>query len=270
MKPQHLATLMLAPLLAACGGSHSANPAPPARAGLVSAPPPGLLKLDYLYYRKYVNAGGVHILASGDVDDAALQKMKRIVDTMLSRDEAVRKQVVARLQRVLLIPRGRGMTSMPEYVNLDQLFPLEGGQTWDQRTQGVAWTDFIPYSSCSEANLLRRPYPEDRYPNESICIHEFAHTVWEAGIVFHDPGAQARLDAAFAAAKGRGFLGNTYAANNPGEYWAEGVQGWFNAASCRNTPTCTHEKLKETDPLLWNEIARWFDTPGQVTVPMFP
>jgi hypothetical protein len=269
MKPQLLAACALAPLLAACGGSQSATPAP-AAAPLVTAPPAGLDKLDYNYYRKHVDAGGVHIVGSADVSDTALLKMKYIVETMMSKDEAVRKNVVARLQRFLLIPKGRGMTSMPEYLNLDQIFPLDGGMTWDARTQGIAWTEFIPYTSCSEANLLHSAYPDDRYPDESICIHEFAHTIWEAGVVFRDAGAQARLEAAYGDAKARGLLGATYAGVTSAEYWAEGVQGWFNAASCRNTPTCNHEKLKQNDPRLWAEIARWFDTPAQLGVPMYP
>jgi hypothetical protein len=279
MKQQLMAAaLALGAVLAACGGTSS----PDGTASVqtmhgggslvsgVSAPPAGLSNFNYTYYRKYVNASGVPIVASATVSDSALLKMKQIVDTMLSKDSATRTKLVANLQRILIIPRGQGMTTLPEYWNLDQLFPLGGGQTWDQRAQGIGWTAQIPYVSCSEANLLHSGWPDDRYTDESICIHEFAHAMWEAGVVYRDSYAQGRLDAAYSAAKARGFLGTTYAASSVREYWAEGVQGWFNAASCNNTPTCTQSKLYNTDPTLWNEIGHWYYTPAQLATQIYP
>lgn len=261
MKIHLIAVLALAQLVA----SDVAAAAP-----RVTPPPVGLANLDYNYYRKYLNASGVPIVASADVADAALIKMKLIVDTMLMKDPPTRAQVVARLQRILLIPRGKGMTTLPEYWNLDQLFPLGSGTSWSDRTQGIAWTELIPYASCSEADLLNSGAPDDRYTEESICIHEFAHSMWDAGVVFRDPHAQARLESAYKAAKARGFLGSTYAGATSAEYWAEGLQGWFNAASCKNTPTCTQNKLYQVDPALWNEIAKWYQTPAQLATPIYP
>jgi len=226
--------------------------------------PPSQLGLPS-YYTKYIDASGIPIIANGAVDDAALYKMQRIVNVMLERDASVRQQVRARLRRVLIIPRNEGMTSLPEYTNLDQTAPIAGA-TWNQRAQGVAWTDNLPYVSCSEANQLHSGYPQDRYTDESICIHEMAHTVFDAGIVFRDTDAANRLTALYKAAVKRGALGNTYAGTNTSEYWAESVQAWFNAASCgnpSNTPVCTQKALQQSDPLLWNEIKQWFPMPTQ-------
>jgi hypothetical protein len=127
--------------------------------------------------------------------------------------------------------------------------------------------------SCSEANLLHSGWPLDRYVDESICIHEFAHSVFDAGIVFRDSGAQDRLTAAYNADVARGFLGTTYAGTNTREYWAEGVQAWFNAASCSNTantPTCTQTALYQYDYALWNEIGHWFPAPYELQAPLYP
>ena len=275
MKPHFGASLALVFTLAACGGSPSTATSVETHGGgaasaRVTAPPAGLANFNYTYYRKYINASGVPIVAAATVDDAALLKMKLIVDTMLMKDAATRAQLVSRLQRVLIIPRGQGMTTLPEYVNLDQLFPLGGGQTWNARAQGIGWTAQIPYVSCSEANLLHSGAPDDRYTNESICIHEFGHAVWEAGVVFRDANAQARLDAAFNAARQRGFLGTTYAGTASREYWAEGVQGWFNAGSCNNTPTCDNAKLYTTDRTLWNEVGQWFYAPYELATQIYP
>ncbi|MDL2354661.1 MAG: hypothetical protein QFF03_05340 [Pseudomonadota bacterium] len=233
--------------------------------------PPAYLKLP-AYYTKYLDASGVPVVAHGTVDDAALYKMKTIVDTMLWKDAATRQQVVARLRRVLVIPRNDGMTTLPEYATLDQTNPIPGS-TWNARAQGVGWTDALPYMSCSEANLLHSGWPLDRYVDESICIHEFAHAVWDAGLVFRDGGAQGRLNALWAWDKNSGFLGTTYSSQYAREYWAEGVQAWFNAASCSNpntTPTCTHNALYRYDYPLWNEIGKWFYAPYQLPAQIYP
>jgi hypothetical protein len=250
-------------LLAASGCSaHAANgvQTPPPHLGLPS------------YYTKYIDASGIPIVSNSAVDDAALYKMQRIVNAMLNRDASVKQQVQARLRRVLIIPKNEGMTSLPEYANLDQTSPLPG-MTWNQRAQGVAWTDALPYVSCSEANLLHSGYPLDRYTDESICIHEMAHTVFDAGIVFRDPDVQNRLSTLYNAAIRRGMLANTYAGTNTSEYWAESVQAWFNAASCsnrNNTPICTQTALYQLDPSLWKEIKNWFPTYAPQATKLFP
>ncbi len=233
--------------------------------------PPAYLRLP-AYYQKYVDASGVPVVANSTVSDSALLKMKYIIDTMLQKDAFVRQQLIARLRRVLIIPKNDGMTSLPEYAQLDQTNPIPGS-TWNQRAQGVGWTEALPYASCSEANLLHSGWPLDRYIDESICIHEFAHTVYDAGIVFRDTTALARLTALYNADLQRGFLGNTYAAQTVSEYWAEGVQAWFNAASCANpntTPTCTNLSLYQTDYPLWYEIGHWFPSPYQLQTQIYP
>lgn len=263
-------------LLGGCGGK-AANDAPAAvtKAGSSQAvqvtTPPAYLNVP-AYYTKYLDASGVPIVAHSTVADAALFKMKTIVDTMLWKDSYTRQQVVANLRRVLIIPKNDGMTTLPEYATLDQTNPIPGS-TWNERAQGVGWTQAIPYMSCSEANLLHSGWPQDRYTDESICIHEFAHAVWDAGIVYRDTGAQARLEKLWKADLDRGFLGTTYSSQNSREYWAEGVQAWFNAASCTNTnttPTCTHNSLYWYDYPLWAEVGKWFYAPYQLTTQIYP
>ena len=251
-------------ILSACGGGNAMA------ANGVQAPP-SYLKLP-TYYKKYIDASGIAIVSNEAVDDAALLKMQYIVNTMVSKDEPTRQQVVAHLSRIVIIPKADNLTSLPEYATLDQTNPLPG-TTWDQRAQGVGWSEARPYMSCSEANLMHSGYPMDRYTDESICIHEFAHTVFDAGIVYRDPDAQKRLTALYNADVSRGLLGTTYAGTNTQEYWAEGVQAWFSAASCSNkanTPICTQYALYQTDPQLWNEIGHWFPAPYQLSIQLYP
>lgn len=237
--------------------SRSVRAAPVAApvAPAVTSPPASLHANPY--YTKYVGASGIPIIANGTVSDAALLKMKSIVSAMVPQDREVRSALVKNLKAVLIIPSGKDMTTLPEYRRMDP--------AWNARAQGVGWTANLPYMSCSEANLLRAGEPLDRYPDQSVGIHEFAHTVFDAGIAQVDKQAKSRLDGLYASAVGNGYLGNSYAASNASEYWAEGVQAWFNAASPSNkqaTTVSTNQALRANDPGLWKEISRWFPPPS--------
>ncbi|BAN23665.1 hypothetical protein [Caballeronia insecticola] len=233
---------------------------------------PSNLSFDKNYYKKYIDASGIPIVAAAEVDDQAILKMQYIVNTMMKKDASTRQAMVRNVKGVLIIPKSKGMTTLPEYVNLDKTNPILGS-TWNERAQGVGWTPALPYVSCSEANLMHAGYPLDRYPDESICIHEFAHTVFDAGIVYRDSGASSRLSSLFAAAKANGYQQDSYAASDRNEYWAESVQAWFNAATCSNratTTVCTINQLYDTDRNLWNEIGHWFFAPYELTQAMYP
>ncbi len=235
--------------------------------------PPNWLSLDRSYYKKYLDASGVPIVASSTVSDAALKKMKYIVNRMLEKDWHTRQAVVTNLKRVLIIPKDQGMTSLPEYRNFDQTFPIPGS-TWNERAQGVGWTAENPYVSCSEADLLNSGAPSDRYTNESICIHEFAHTVFEAGIMKRDNNAYTRVLNLYNDALRRGYITTSmYAGATVHEYWAESVQAFFNSANCYDlatTPVCTNMALYNQDRNMWNEVGKWFYAPYQFTPQMYP
>jgi alpha-glucosidase len=73
-----------------------------------------------------------------------------------------------------------------------------------------------------------------------------------------DPTFDKKLRAAFARATGGGLWKDTYAATNAAEYWAEGVQSYFD---CNSPPNAgvhndvnTREKLARYDPGLFELI----------------
>jgi hypothetical protein len=108
-----------------------------------------------------------------------------------------------------------------------------------------------PAVSCGEENLL--DYPGDPYPRENIFIHEFAHAIHETGLVRTDRTFDERLRAAHRSAVERGLWKNTYAATNPNEYWAEGVQAWFDdnaPPDALHNEVRTRDRLKGYDPQL--------------------
>lgn len=251
-------------LFAACGGSTQTpidapptptTDAPPSMIDCAAAPsaPPAALGLDP-FYVKYVDAGSP-ILGSALVRDAAFAPACEIVTHMLAKRPDILAKLVENHIRVGIMAETEVTTDMPEHSDLNEAFP---GTDWDTRARGLGATLARPLTSCGEENLLA--LAGDRYSGESILVHEFGHTTWELGVRLLAGGSaeQGELVAAYNAAIAAGTYANTYAATNDREYWAEGVQDWFNTnleadpADGIHNQIDTRGELRVADP----ELAR--------------
>lgn len=219
--------------------------------------PPKTLKLDP-FYNKYVNVNGIHIMSSHRVPDSAFVKACEIIDFMTSGlPTEVLDQMVKLNTRVGIMARYEGTTDMPEHAYLANDTTLN----WDVRARGLGGTMEEPLTTCAEENLLC--YQIDKYHAEDILIHEFSHTIHGVGILpLNDKFnslLQEKLDAAMAAGKYK----NTYAATNIWEYWAEGVQNWFNVnaevevTDGKHNWVNTRDDMKKYDPDLYNLIKQY-------------
>jgi hypothetical protein len=240
-------------LLAACGAPTGGTPVVLEAACPGTPALPSGLGLD-AFYTQYCVAGGVAIVASDEVPDAALQRAQVLVAALLApvRDDAVAAIHAARV-RVGVIGVEQRTTDLPEHADLNEAFPE--GADWNDRTRGVAATSARPLTSAAEENL--RCLPGDRYAGESILVHEFAHTVHEQGVATVDATFQGRLDAAYVAAMDADRWTDTYAATNAIEYWAEGVQSYFDVngfadpADGVHNGVATRADLQVYDPALY-------------------
>ncbi len=115
--------------------------------------------------------------------------------------------------------RNEFTTDIPEHAS------LKPRVYWDRRARGSGATPQAPAVSCGEENLLG--YPGDPYSTENICIHEFAHAIHEMGLSQLDRTFDKRLMEAYPNATNQGLWKGTFAGSNRHEYWAEGVQSWF-------------------------------------------
>ena len=207
----------------------------------VEAPPPEM-KLD-AFYKKYVSANGYPIVSSEKVDDHALLEAAYLVDLLLHKRPDVREAMVKNGSRMTVIAHNEFTTDIPEHRNL---MPKD---YWDRRARGTGGSLDDPICTCGEENLLA--YPGDPYVAESILIHEFAHNIHLRGMVNVDPSFDARVKKTFESAIAQGLWKGAYAATNHHEYFAEGVQSWFD----NNRPpdhdhnhVDTRRELKEYDP----------------------
>jgi hypothetical protein len=84
-------------------------------------------------------------------------------------------------------------------------------------------------------------------------IHEFAHAIHAMGLRTTDPKFQPRLSEVYEDAKAKGLWKDTYAISNISEYWAEGVQSWFDTNRQNDSShnhVDTRAELKSYDPSL--------------------
>jgi hypothetical protein len=209
------------------------------------APPPPSLGLD-AFYQKYLDAAGLPVVGSAKVPDAALAEAKAIVVQMTSTRPDVLKAMIGRKTRVAIMAKTEVTTDIPEHRDLYTAFPKTD---WNKRCRGVGATAVRPACSGAEENLLQ--LAGDRYKGESILIHEFGHTMLAMGL---GPDFRKDVEAAYREATAKGLFKNTYAAKNADEYWAEGVQDWFDANLTSTPPNGIHNEigtraqLKSYDP----------------------
>ena len=192
-------------------------------------PPPAALKVDP-FHAKFTSANGFPIVASAAVSDFALLEAAYLVDALLAARPDVRQALIESGARLCILGHDEYTTDLPEFAFLAAAamegFPgISGRDFWDARARGTGGSETDPYSSCGEENLLA--YDGDPYAAECILIHEFAHVIHLRGMSNVDPSFDARLQAAYDAAMRDGLWKGKYAAVNHHEYFAEGVQCWF-------------------------------------------
>lgn len=182
------------------------------------------------FYTQRIEARGYPIVASAKVNPYALKEAAYLIDLMLAKRPDVREAMVKSGSRLCIQAAGEFTTDLPEFARLAEKppagFPRIGPKDyWDARARGLGGSATDPYCSCGEENLLA--FPGDPYAKENILIHEFAHNLHLRGMNNVDPGFDGRVRAAFVAAMKRGLWKGKYAGVNHHEYFAEGVQSWF-------------------------------------------
>lgn len=221
----------------------------------VSAVPPAVREQLSLspFYKKYVDAGGFAVVGSAKVSDAALREAAYIVDQMLAGRDDVRQALIKNRVRLAVMAPMELTTDIPEHSD------LKPKDYWDRRARGLGPTRRRPAVSCAEENLLN--LKDDRYHKENILVHEFAHAIHEMGLNNIDRKFDARLHAVYKAAMDRGLWKKTYAATNYKEYWAEGVQSYFDCNAPEghdHNGIDTRAKLAKYDPDLFKLIDEVF------------
>ena len=226
----------------------------------VTEPPDDVVKhdtLDKAFYRKYVDAGGIPVVASQKSSDAAVLEAGYLAVAMLQNAPDIAQRIAANKGRIAVMAFSERTRDIPEHAKLDP--------TAYDRCRGVGGTMAIPVSSCGEEDLL--DYPTEPYWSENIFIHEFAHTIHLLGL---DRDFDAELQQTYKEAMAAELWNNAkgadgkkvpaYAAHDHHEYWAEGVQSYFGCncshADASHNGVNGRDALEEYDPGLFGLIGR--------------
>jgi hypothetical protein len=231
-----------------------------------------------LWYGKYLlaktsgNALDIVIVGSRFVSDSAMVQCKYIVETMTKKiPEYALKWMKDNHYRIGIIGAFENVTDLPENRAMPIWWPMTGPTYWDDRGRGYGASPHLPLMSCGEENIVYTPSSpfHSRYRTESIMVHEFAHNI-DHGLRAnggYDPSGNEFETALFAAYKNAQNLGlwkGTYSMDNEAEYWAEGVQAWFNTCRMqvpRNDGSSFmlkyRHQLKDYDPTLYSLIEKY-------------
>ena len=182
------------------------------------------------FYTQVVHAQGYPICGSARVSPYALKEAAYLADLMLAKRPDVREAMIASGSRLCILAHDEFTTDQPEWAWLEKV-PVPGFESVsikdyrDARARGMGGSATDPFCSCAEENLLA--YEGDPYSTECIFIHEFAHNIHLRGLANVDATFDRRVRASYDAAMKAGLWKGKYASVNHHEYFAEGVQSWF-------------------------------------------
>lgn len=205
------------------------------------------------FYVKHIDLHGFSIISSGKVSNYALKEAGFLIDKMVGNRRDLLSVLSRNKTRFVVMARDEFTTEIPEHSD------LKPSNYWDRRARGLGATFARPAVSCGEENLLG--LTGDPYLTENILIHEFAHALHQMALETNNSGFQTKIENCYRNSIERKIWEGTYASTNVNEYWAEGVQSWFNT-NRENDPEHgsinTRKELKKADPKLAQLIKEIF------------
>jgi hypothetical protein len=210
------------------------------------------LELD-AFYQKHVDVGGFSIVSSKKVSDYALLEAAYLIRQMVGPRDDILQAMAKNKVRFGIMAHNELTTQIPEHSDLQpRLY-------WNKRARGLGATPERPVVTCGEENLLG--YKDDPYSEENILVHELSHAIHEMALNDLDRTFDPRLEAAYDAAMKASLWKGKYAARNHMEYFAEGVQSWFDTNrenDFEHNHVNTRVELKQYDPRLAKLIKEIF------------
>jgi len=214
-------------------------------------PIPADVRSDYKlseFYTRYASADGTPIVSTDKPADEAIRRACLVVLDLSSSVPMARQQMHKDHIYFIMMAKTEKTVETPEYRSRGDL---------DMRARGFGNNPGL----CAEENVMC-DRTTDRWRGESICVHEYSHVmhlyVWSRVVPMFDSKVTAAYNNAV---RTMGKYPNTYAASNATEYFAEGVQNWYNtnlqsargeAGDGVHNHINTRAELKEYDPMLYD------------------
>jgi hypothetical protein len=230
--------------------------------------PPARFHIDP-YYTKFTYAREFVVLGSGHVRDEALLRVNDTIRKLFAYRHDILKALIADGARLVVLGRDERLSDLPEFRESKDRAGFDA----------VRYLDYTPDRKLlvvPEENVLGRP--GEPFSGKCLAVGVFARALYQvAGLrpVLADFEQRRdkqqyelrvkRLDVEFDralgkrydAAMGKGLWKGTSAARDRVEYWAAGLEAYFDAAGAgqppqgTDRPVTTREALKAYDPDLY-------------------
>ncbi len=166
------------------------------------------------FYKQHVVVDGLVIAGSEKVSMHALREVRYLAGKMLANRPDVMKHLCEeRKMFVAVMAYSELQTDLPDCRGMSLW--------WAYRARGLGSRPV----SCGEENVLG--FEGDPWAGENIFIHEFAHGIY-GSIAATDDQFDLRLKELHNQAEQSGRVRGYAIEGGYGEFWAEGVQAWFN------------------------------------------
>jgi len=265
-----IGTCVFALLTAGTACARGMKPFPLVETGdRVIAPPAGV----HPFYKKYINAGGVLIVSSQKVPDAALAAARVTVLFLMSKRPDLQAALVENHPRISIMALSETASDLPE-------FGPESDGEW-----GLGQMPGDPASLVSERGVCYPGNPEYR---ANFLVHEFVHMIHNLALPAVEPGAVEEIYAAYRAAVERGEFkapvdeppgGLTpFVAYGDDEYFTTAVNAWYGLDESWPGPwmdvrkgeegprSGTRAELESRDPAVAAIVRRYFPDRGEAAL----
>jgi hypothetical protein len=191
---------------------------------------------------------GLEILAAEDVTAEAIREMAARTYQMLVNRPEYAESIASFPIGLRVIGANQRIMDLPEFEDIYFHHP---GIDWRFLGRSFPGTEIIPFAAGAEENL--RCATEDRYEGEDNFMRDFAITIRRFAMDIVDEPTSAAIEQAYGVAIAEGKWQNTLAEINSEQYWAEGVQSFFDANLEDNAeerePISSHNHVNTRDEL---------------------
>jgi hypothetical protein len=238
-------------------------------------PPPARFKIDP-YYTKFTWAREFTVLGSKQVRDEALLAANDTIRKLFAYRHDILKAMIADGARLVVLGRDEKLSDLPEFKD------AKNQAGFDE----VRYLDYTPARKLMvvpEENVLG--LPGDPFAGKCMVVSVFARGLYQVtGLRPADPDFDRRRDKQqyelrvkrmdvefdnrlrklYEEATGKGLWKGTTAARDRAEYWAAGVEAYFDAAgdgqppNLADRPITTREALRAYDPELYALVDETF------------
>ena len=214
-----LAPLAFVALFTFLGVACSSAPAQPTA---TATPSPVATPVVPEYYVQHREVLGIQIIAPESVLPLALERAVEIVMMMMSGRDGLAECMKSQRAALAIIPEGRFVTELPEFSYLSGENDSNGNPYDSLNIRGLGAIPGNPVTATSEENLLKRP--SDKFWNENITVHEFAHALMNLCWSKSDRKLWTDL---YNLSKDSEIFSNTFSQVNLDEFFAEVSQSYF-------------------------------------------